>query len=72
MNQECAGRVFDGVGCSDVGLAAVEDQRVAAEIEQQRSAAVLAGHAQATAADEGGAAAGIHHVGQPSDQAKHA
>ena len=72
VDDERVGRIFDGVGRPHVGLAAVEDQGVAAEIEQQDAAAILAHHAQADTPAEGSATAGREHFGEPGDQRRYA
>ncbi|MDT7813982.1 MAG: hypothetical protein QOJ42_3898 [Acidobacteriaceae bacterium] len=53
MNEQRVRRIFNRVGLAEVRLAAVEDEGVSAEIEQQHASAVLAGHAQADFAAPG-------------------
>ncbi len=63
VDEELVGGVFDGVGLADVGLAAVENDGVWAEVEQEHAGAVLADHAEARlgrAGSDGVGEAGKH------------
>ena len=68
VDKERVGRIFDGIGRAHVRLAAIEDQGVVAEIDQQPVVAVLAGHAQADTPADGSATAGREHFCEPGDQ----